>query len=391
VLLAWEIGGGRGHILMLRLAAAALARGNFTCTAAALLHLEHAGEIAPYVERIRQAPWLRFFESLRWERGQRPAATYADWLGDHGLFSADLVLQQMLAWKDIFEEEEPDLVIGEQSPVAMLTARAMGIACAGVGIGYTLPAPELTRYPVIFAEHTEPLWSEDQMTEAVNAALAHFGSLRISRLPQVYECDAKIVCTPAMFDPFADARSTPLLPPNLPPVDVVERHGDEVFIYLSTGDRENPVILAAIATLRLPKRMFVPSFNPTMVKPMEEYGIKVEKAPLPPPEIAKRARVMLHAANHGMASLCLRAGVPFVGIPQQQEQAFNAMRAEEAGLARAIKSSAVTVPNIHKAVHELYESDSIRHNAIALARSVAPQFDGDPSEILFERIEAIFR
>jgi hypothetical protein len=346
--LVWEIGGGRGHILHLRLAATALARESFTCTAAVLVHIQHANEIAPHVERIRQAPLLRFFEPLRRERSQRTAATYADWLGDHGLFSADFVLEQMLAWKDIFEEEQPDLVVGEQSPVALLTARAMGIACAAIGIGYTLPPPELLRYPPYFPDNTEPSWSEEEMTDAINAALASFGNLRLSRLPQIYDCDAQFVCTPVLYDPHAEVRGAPSLPPNLPRLDIVERPGDEVFIYLSTSDRNNPIILAAVMTLRLPRRMFAPGFNPTMTQPVREYGVIVENAPLPPQQIAARSRVTLHAGNHGMSSLCLRTGLPFVAIPQQMEHRFNASRAEEAGLARCMRKHEVTVPDIHK-------------------------------------------
>jgi hypothetical protein len=270
------------------LAATALARQGFTCIAAVLVHIELAHEIAPQVERIRQAPQLRFCEFLRRQLGHRSAATYADWLGDHGLFSADLVLGQMLAWKDIYEEEQPDLVIGEQSPLALLTARARGIACAAIGIGFTLPPPHLSRYPPYFPENTESLWCEAQMTDAVNAALAKFGDLRLARFPQIYDCDAAFVCTPALYDPHAETRAIPLLPPNLPRLDIVERPGDEVFVYLSTSDRNDPVILAAVMSLPLPKRMFAPAFNPTLIGPMQEYDVVIENTPEPPRQIAAR-------------------------------------------------------------------------------------------------------
>jgi hypothetical protein len=121
------------------------------------------------------------FAKPRQERGHPSAATYADWLGDHGLFSADLVLDQMVAWKDIYEEEQPDLVIGEQSPLALLTARAMGIACAAIGTGYTLPPPQLPRYPPYFPENAEPLWSEEQMTGQIATTADPMRSSRARR------------------------------------------------------------------------------------------------------------------------------------------------------------------------------------------------------------------
>jgi UDP:flavonoid glycosyltransferase YjiC (YdhE family) len=390
-LLVWELGGGRGHILHLSLAATALARQRFACTAAVLVHVEHAHEIALQVERIRQAPRLRFFEFLRRQLGHRSAATYADWLGDHGLFSADLVLGQMLAWKNIYEEEQPDLVIGEQSPLALLTARAMGIACAAIGIGFTLPPPHLSRYPPYFPENTEPLWCEAQLTEAVNVALAKFGDLRLVRLPQIYDCDAAFVCTPALYDPHAEARATRSLPPNLPRLDIVERPGDEVFVYLSTSDRHDPVILAAVMSLRLPKRIFAPAFNQTLTGPMQEYEVVVENTPVPPQQIAARSRVALHAGNHGTASLCLRTGLPFVAIPQQMEHKFNATRAEAAGVGRLMRRNEITVPDIHRAIHEIYESAPTRQRAIELAHRVAPEFADDPADLIAGKVAALFR
>ena len=354
------------------------------------MHLQYANEIAPLVERIREAPALRYFEPLRRERRQRAGATYGDWLGDNGFFSADLVLQQMLAWKDIFEEEDPTLVLGEQSPVAMLTARAMGIACAAIGTGLTLPPPELPSYPPWLSDITEPLWSEPQMIDAVNAALAAFGNLRLQSLPQVYDCDAQFACTPALFDPHHDARKTPTLPPNLPRLDIPERLGDEVFIYLSTWDRHDPIILAAVASLRLPKRMFAPGLEPSLNQPLRDHGIIIEEAAVPPRLIAARSRVALHAGNHGTASLCLRTGLPFVAIPQQREQMFNASRAESAGLGRMIRKHEVTVPDIHKAIYEIYESEEAPHRATELAHHVAPEFANDPVDLIAERIGALF-
>jgi UDP:flavonoid glycosyltransferase YjiC (YdhE family) len=249
----------------------------------------------------------------------------------------------------------------------------------------------LLSYPPYFPDNTAPLWSEDQMTDAINAALAKFGHLRLSRLPQIYDCDAPFVCTPVLFDPYFEARATPLLPPNLPRLDIVEQPGDEVFIYLSGPDCHDPVILAAVMSLRLPKRMFVAAFNTTLKQPMQEYGIVIEDTPVPPQQIAARSRLAVHAGSHGIASLCLRTGLPFVAIPQQLEQRFNAMRAEDAGLGHWIRGEKVTVPDIHRAIYEVYESRQGRQHAVELAHRVAPEFTHAPADLIAERIAALFR
>jgi hypothetical protein len=372
------------------MAAAALSRAGFRCTAAVLVEQLYAHEIASEVERVRQAPILPFFHPLRRERGQPPTASYADWLGDHGFFAAERVLAQLLAWKEIFDEERPDLVIGDQSPLALLAARSAGIACAAIGTGFTVPPADLERYPPWLPDRGEPLWSEQQMTDAVNAALAGVSGIRLRHLPQVYECDAAFACTPKLFDPYAEARSIPALPPNVPPLAPVDHPGDELFIYLSWQESYNPVLLAAITTLRVPRRMFAPLIHPDIVTIMRERGVRIEDEPIPPAEIAACSRMVLHSGNHGISSLCLRAGLPFVAVPQQIEQLINGLRAQQAGVGRCIEAKEMTVPHLQRTLLDLYESSAARQASVNMAHRVAQECVGTPGDIIAAQATALF-
>jgi hypothetical protein len=77
-----------------------------------------------------RGPYLNLYEWLRLELGMPPAATYGDWVGDHGFFSTRIVREQVERWRTIFEEERPDLVGGATqrnsspaTPAAMPTPR----------------------------------------------------------------------------------------------------------------------------------------------------------------------------------------------------------------------------------------------------------------------------
>jgi hypothetical protein len=102
-----------------------------------------------------------------------------------------------------------------------------------------LPPPQLPRYPPYFPENAEPLWSEEQMTGAVNTALAKFGDLHLSRLPQIYDCDAPLVCTPALYDPHAERRWI-----RQSEVTVPDIHRAICEVYESTQTRQRALELA---------------------------------------------------------------------------------------------------------------------------------------------------
>ncbi len=59
-------------------------------------------------------------------------------------------------------------------------------------------------------------------------------------------------------------------------------------------------------------------------------------------------------------------------------------------LGRMIRKHEVTVPDIHKAIYEIYESEEARHRATELAHQVAPEFANDPVDLIAERIGALF-
>src|SRR3974377_2328256 len=78
-IIAWEIGGGRGHVVHLAAVAAALARRGFHCFAF-LVHMEYAHEIAASCESVRQGPWFPYREP---NDNLQPSSRYSDWLRLH--------------------------------------------------------------------------------------------------------------------------------------------------------------------------------------------------------------------------------------------------------------------------------------------------------------------
>jgi hypothetical protein len=352
--------------------------------------MEYGGELAPHVGQLRGGSPLKRYDWARGKFGMRGANTYADWLGDHGFASVRIVREQVAAWRAVYEEERPDLVVGDQAPLALLAARSLGIATAAVGVPYTLPPSSLPHYLPMHPGAGESLWPEDQLVQSVNAAMSTFGGPLLSRLPQVYETDAELCCSPDILDLYASVRKAPRLPSLIPPFQHVSGPRDEVFVYYSLNDRVDPVMLTAVQSLPVPTRMFMPNVDPALIGIFRAKRVMAEDTPVSPTDIGRRSRVVVHAGNHGITSLCLRAGLPFLAAPRQQEQDFNARQCAAEGICIRFPPNERAVPAVQAAVLELYESAEAQNRARALAEHLAPQFAQDPRDIIAERIGALF-
>ena len=119
ILLTWELGGGLGHLMNLRpLAQELAARRHQVFVAARDLSLgPRVFDVLPVV--LLPAPW-----KSRPTEQVSPVATYADLLLNIGCGDADCLTAQLQAWRNLFGLVQPDLLVCDHSPTALLAARA---------------------------------------------------------------------------------------------------------------------------------------------------------------------------------------------------------------------------------------------------------------------------
>jgi hypothetical protein len=286
--------------------------------------------------------------------------------------------------------QHPDIVVAEQAPCAILAARSLGLPAVQVGVPATAPPAGMPVFPPYLADHDERLCDEGALLDAVNDGIAEFGLPELTVLPALYTCNDQIVASISLLDRYAEWRVQPRVPPVVGAWhEPGERRRKELFVYLSTLDRFDPVILTAIGSIGLPTRAVIAENLPLAVAVIGRRGDIIEEWPRPPGEIAHDARVLIHAGNHGMCCLGLRAGLPQVTLSAQVEHAFDGRMLEQAGAGIAVEKWRWTVPNIRTAIERAWEDAKLSARAEALAAELAPEFEGDAGERTAERIAAV--
>lgn len=381
VLLAWEAGAGRGHVVTLSRVARALA-GLAECDAA-LGWMDHAAEIAPWCARVFPGVALPYRRAARKARAAPPNATWADYLNDCGFADGERLRGNVAWWLDTLARRDIGLLVGDYAPCALMAARIAGIPSLAIGTGYGIPPADLPAFPVFLPDYAVREADEARLVDTVNRALGPLGLPRLDALPQVYARSGELVRTLPLLDPYAARRDPGAY---LPPVADFAGHaaggGSEVFCYFSTTELANEGLVEALCASGLPLRAFLPGAPDPVRARLAAAGVRIETAPVPVGEIVRTSRLILNSGQHGILCLALGAGIPQVCIPQHLEQLHHARRAEAAGVARVVWPRKAPRDRLLEAILAAWHDGAIAARAREVGREQAPQLVADDRELL---------
>jgi hypothetical protein len=384
VLLAWEGGAGRGPVVTLKVIAEAL--GDDCIYDAALCRMDHAAELAPLCELAFRGAVLWNNEAKRRAAGNPKAATWGEFLGDLNFGDEQFLITQLGWWLATIKARQSNLLIGDFSPVALLAARLAGIPAVAVGTGYSVPPANMDTFPVLIPEFDTRIYDETALVGTVNAALGHFGGQPLSRLPDIYAHALSMPRTIAALDPYARLRSAPALPPLNTALPRLDRSGDEIFVYFSTSEGDDTALMAAIVSLDVPLRIYMPGMGAELAGRLAAAGHQVERAALSGEDIGRRSRLMLHAGQHGTLCLGLGLGLVQIAFPQHLEQLCHARKAQALGTVDIIEKNRLDSRGIRRAILAAYHDAGRQQLARELSERLYPSLFGDIKSLVRQRI-----
>ena len=336
VLFAWELGRGLGHLITIRRIAARL-KAHGIRMAAVVGDLTSIAVLGGLCSDVIQAPPWPLASQSAAQRAAQSSATLNDILSSAGLADPSAVRGLLLAWEEIFNRFEPDLVIAEFAPMAALAARGR-IPLMLVGNGYTLPPDDMRRFPPLHRV-SPPRWNEEATLTAVNRAMESLGKNRLQYLPQLFSGDARIVQTFGLLDPYDTQRLTPADGPMTDHVPAARSdNADAIFVYLSGGYDPPPNLVEALCPFGARVHVHAPRLSTGQTRDLVHAGAQINTEPAPLRDLLSSSRLVVHTGGSGLASEALLAGVPQLIVSRQIEQTLNGGALERAGVSKLIEA-----------------------------------------------------
>ena len=342
IVLAWELGGGLGHIAKLVLVGQELARRGHKVTAA-VRDLVHA-------DQVFQGTGIAYFQAptkvSACKTRFNPPETFAHILHNCGFSTAAELRGMASAWKALYEALSPDIILADHSPTALLAARGASAKVVQFGTGFCSP-PDRYPLPQLRRSKTRTdqqlLEDENHLLQVVNEVLQSFGQHHLQRVSQLYgDTDDNILTTFPELDHFGareNQRYWGPLPSNLGRAPLWPKgKGPKVLAYLKSFPAL-PAVLNALRQLGCPTILVTDGVDPALLQQFRADNLKVEESTVDADKVARECEFAILNAGHGMTATVLLAGKPSLQIPIYIEQYLLAKAVDRLGAALVAPSN----------------------------------------------------
>lgn len=384
VLIGWELGAGRGHLVrMATLARLLHARGHRPVLASQRLTRDI--DLPPDVT-IWQAPlWPRLLNTSGALGGPLPN-TMGDILVRMGLDRPEALADLIHAWDAIVAAVKPDVVIADYAP-ALLTATRGRFPTITAGLGFDLVPSHLDRFPSLTGQPAA--YDEGALLAAVNTALAAVGRKPLARLPEMFEADRSFAGSFTELDPYGAVRRDPVVAPSVAHPIGEAGGGEEVFFYADPVLLRTGPLLDGLVRSALPIRLYAPGSSADQQRQLEEHGFIVERAPVPFAQIAARSRLTMSPGGLGFLSSSLAAGVPSVAIHYDLEKALSGQAITRLQLGGHVHALQVKPDAFATSLRQLYGNDSFQRRAREFAPSFRARLNPTQEEIAVDAVDEL--
>ncbi|WP_309294310.1 nucleotide disphospho-sugar-binding domain-containing protein [Azonexus sp.] len=338
-MIAWELGGAFGHLARcLRLAEGLRQRGHAVTLALKDVRLP-AGQCIGQGFTVLPAPM-----TPQGVAGHGSPANYADVLLGSGFADAHDVAARLNAWRGMLSLAQPDVLVADYAPTAMLAAHLAGIPHLAIGNGFAIP-PAVSPWPSIrpWEEIPEETLREaearlNRVTDAAQIAQGHAATVRMREL---FGAD-DILDTVAELDHYGERRAGRYVGPivSLPQalrVDWQRREVPKVLAYLRPAVPGFAAILQALARLDADVLCVAPGMNPEAAKRVATRHLRMALTPVDLAPLLEVADLAVGYGNGGFSTQALLAGVPLAMRPCNVEQMLLARRIELLGAGKLLE------------------------------------------------------
>jgi len=373
ILMTWELGGGYGHLAPLLSLARPLQDEGHT--------LMFAARDLTAAEAVLGGSGMSYFQAPAnfFPRQGIKLHSFAQILLHTAFHDDDELLARARAWRALYALLEPDILVCDHSPTALLAARGLPLRCIVTGNGFVIP-PDVSPLPELRAWNaTDPAVlerDEAQALERVNRVLRALAAPPLTRLAQLFADAAPALYTLKELDNYAELRrdadywGVPPGPgggePHWPEAD-----GKRVFVY-GQPFKALPEVLGNLNDDGYSSLVYVPKLPREERVRLQGPRMRFADALLDMSALGAQCDCALMTNGHGTTAAMLLAGKPVLLMPQHLEMMLIAKTVERRGAGLTVAT--LEPGDIRTALGRLLGDASFAREASAVADGYRGKF-----------------
>lgn len=394
IALNWELGADLGHISRLLTFALRL-RAQGHRPVLLLRDITRAESILGehQVEFLQAPVWLTPIQGLP------PDINFTETLYRFGYLYPDGLMSMAKAWRALWALLQPQLLIFDHAPSAMLAARGLNIPRVILGNSFAIPPMRRPLPPFRWwadnSSHQARLAeTEERVTRNSNSVLARLNAPPILQVADLFQAEATCICARPALDVYGHRNSGEYVGPinNLtmgvePRWPLGER--PRIFAYLKPQYKHFEAVLNAIANSPGCYLIFSPGIPEVLLRRYQRAHVAFSTVPLRMQEVvAQCSGVICHAG--GTTDVALESGKPVLMLPTQMEQTMTSRRVEvlSAGLSFPLEGNPSTLP---KLLQRLLEDSRLRTGAAEYAATFSHIDQSSAVESVIDRCMALLK
>jgi UDP:flavonoid glycosyltransferase YjiC (YdhE family) len=340
IVFAWEFGGGLGHIQRILPISRKLKERNHEVICVMKDFINADKIMGEYGIKVIQAPvW-----NEKVKNREENTFSYADTLYNHGYLIEGKLQSMVSAWRLLLESINPNFLIADHAPTALIAARGKKIKVALCSTGFCAP-PLQNPIPSIISWINAPagilVKSEARVVQEINDVLKKNAAPELKNLCDLFAVDENFLATFKELDHFQEREKTKYwgpvisLPEGVSPEWPATRFSKKIFCYIKPTYPHLQVLLSSLQKVNAANIVFIPNSPKKIIEKFTAANLKFTTHPLNMKEVCETCNMIICHAGHGTVAVSLLHGKPMVLLPghNQLEQIITARHVVKAGLA----------------------------------------------------------
>ena len=375
IIYAWEWGGGLGHLTLARPIAIALREQGHDVSFIVPDLFNAIRILGPHGFDLYQAPiWRRALAD------RFPPTSYAEMLLAHGFGEPAQLFGMVKAWREILLLLNPDLIIFDHAPTALLASRAIVCKRATIGHGFFIPparSPMPAFWPWRASEPNQLISTEQKALDACNGVLQSLGVPNMQRLCDLFDVDETLLTTWRELDHYPNREHAVYLGPEPPSTSGIEPtwpmltdHEKRIFVYVKKDYAGLERLLRVFQESPHAYLIYMQSPDKRWMEKYSSSKLHFANEPVNLNQACAQADLIVCHSGLGTVNAALAAGKPLLLMPQQLEQLLMAKCVEQLGAGISLRPD-MSQRVFSNAIENLLAMDSYKQASMAFANKYA--------------------